>query len=89
MIGVATQIDLKAFKEAFKKPKGAVLASSVQFVLMPALAFAGAAATDIKVHYAVGLLIVGTCPGGVLSNVMCLLLKVGLICEFKPFSTMR
>lgn len=61
-----------------KKPWIILLAMACQFVLMPALAFALSKAFRLDNSTSLGLIMVGTCPGGWLSNIFSLLLD----CDF-------
>lgn len=52
-----------------KPPTGVIIGMISQFVLLPAGAFGLAHAMRIESTYALGVLLLGTCPGGSVSNV--------------------
>ena len=58
-----------------KHPKSVVIGVVGQFVIMPSIAFVLAKAFDLPPDLAVGVILVGSCPGGTSSNVMTYLAK--------------
>ncbi len=73
MFSMGLDLTLNDFKRIGKFPKAFILGFVLQFVSLPVLAF-GLAAVFMKFglapEYAVGLVIIATCPGGVTSNMM-------------------
>lgn len=58
------------FKLVFKRPKDVFIGALAQFTIMPALAWVLATLFQLPPELAVGVILVGTCPGGTSSNVM-------------------
>lgn len=75
MFGMGMTLKLEDFKLILKHPKGVVLGVVAQFVIMPSLAFILAKAFNLPPEIAVGVILVGCCPGGTASNVMTFLAK--------------
>jgi BASS family bile acid:Na+ symporter len=63
------------FKEVFRRPKDVAIGVGAQFTIMPLLAFALATLLPVSPEVAVGVILVGCCPGGTSSNVMTYLSK--------------
>ncbi|XP_071494674.1 hepatic sodium/bile acid cotransporter-like [Diadema antillarum] len=83
-IMMGSKMEFKGIWEIIKKPWVLLLAMACQFFLMPALAFALAKAFRLDDTTSLGLIMVGTCPGGWLSNIFSLLLD----CDFVLSLTM-
>lgn len=58
------------FKRVIRKPKPILLGVSLQFILMPFLAWFIGIALQLPTELAIGLIVVGACAGGTASNVM-------------------
>lgn len=56
-------------------PKGILVGLFSQFVFMPPLGFAVAKALTLPDHYAIALVIMVCCPGGAISNILCVLFQ--------------
>jgi BASS family bile acid:Na+ symporter len=71
-------------------PRAVLTGLLLQFAIMPALGFAIAHLFGFPSEIAAGLILVGACPGGVASNVMCYLAKgdVALSVTMTAFSTL-
>lgn len=70
MFGMGLTISKKDFAEVFKRPGTVLLGVAVQFVIMPCLAWLLATLLKLPAEVAVGVILVGCCPGGTASNVM-------------------
>ncbi len=68
MMGMGATLTTGAFREIVKRPKGVFIGLASQFGWMPLIAFGTALALGLSNESALGLLIVGCCPGGVTSN---------------------
>ena len=66
---------LADFKVVFAKPKAVIVGILAQFVIMPVLAFLLTMVFQLPPELAVGVILVGSCPGGTSSNVMTYLAK--------------
>jgi BASS family bile acid:Na+ symporter len=89
MFGMGLTLRLSDFKMVFKRPKDVILGFLAQFILMPLIAFLLTRIFALPVELAVGVVLVGTCPGGTSSNVMTYLSKgdVALSVTMTSFST--
>lgn len=70
MFGMGMTLRFEDFKLVFKRPKDVFIGALAQFTIMPALAWLLATAFQLPPELAVGVILVGTCPGGTSSNVM-------------------
>lgn len=75
MFGMGLTLKLSDFKIVFSRPKDVLLGCLAQFTIMPFLAFLLTKAFHLPVELAIGVILVGTCPGGTSSNVMTYLAK--------------
>ncbi len=75
MFGMGMTLKVADFKLILKYPKGVIIGIVSQFVVMPLLAFALAKIFNLPPEIAVGVILVGCCPGGTSSNVMTFLAK--------------
>lgn len=75
MFGMGLTLTLGDFKSVFKAPKSVFVAVVAQFTVMPLLAYGLATVFQLPPEVAVGVILVGCCPGGTASNVMTFLAK--------------
>jgi BASS family bile acid:Na+ symporter len=75
MFGMGLTLKLSDFREVFRRPKDVFAGFLFQFTVMPLVAFALAKIFQLPAELAVGVILVGTCPGGTSSNVMTYLAK--------------
>lgn len=75
MFGMGLTLRAADFKIVFSHPKDVVIGCLAQFTIMPLLAFLLTKLFRLPVELAVGVILVGTCPGGTSSNVMTYLAK--------------
>lgn len=75
MFGMGLTLKLEDFKVVFIRPKDIIIGAIAQFTIMPLLAFLLSIAFKLPPELAVGVILVGTCPGGTSSNVMTYLAK--------------
>lgn len=75
MFGMGMTLTLNDFKVVFTKPKAVITGIFAQFIIMPGLAFILVAIFQLPPELAVGVILVGCCPGGTSSNVMTYLAK--------------
>ncbi|WP_050615582.1 bile acid:sodium symporter family protein [Bacillus testis] len=75
MFGMGLTLSADDFKEVFKRPKDVMIGVVGQFLIMPGLAFLLAKGLNLSPEIAVGVILVGCCPGGTASNVMTFLAK--------------
>ncbi|MBO4603011.1 MAG: bile acid:sodium symporter family protein, partial [Salinivirgaceae bacterium] len=96
MFGMGLSLNPTDFKIVFSRPKDVGIGCLAQFGIMPLLALAIARIFGLPDELAVGLVLVGCCPGGTASNVITYLAKgdlalsVGMTCVstiLAPFLT--
>ncbi|KAB7667768.1 bile acid:sodium symporter family protein [Bacillus sp. B1-b2] len=75
MFGMGLTLSLEDFKAVFQAPKSVFIGVLGQYTIMPLLAFLLATVFQLEPEVAVGVILVGCCPGGTASNVMTFLAK--------------
>lgn len=75
MFGMGMTLSVGDFKLVLKEPKGVIIGVLAQFIIMPSLAYVLAKVLQLSPEVAVGVILVGSCPGGTASNVMTFLSK--------------
>ena len=75
MFGMGLTLNLNDFKIVFSRPKDVIVGCLAQFTIMPLLAWGLAWAFQLDEALAVGVVLVGCCPGGTASNVITYLAK--------------
>lgn len=75
MFGMGLTLKASDFKVVFSRPKDVIIGCISQFTIMPFLAFVLTKVFRLPTELAVGVILVGTCPGGTSSNVMTYLAK--------------
>ncbi|MDU5913318.1 MAG: bile acid:sodium symporter family protein [Anaerococcus vaginalis] len=70
MFGMGTSIESYAFKKILKNPRDIFIGALAQFTIMPLLAWILAVGFDVNRDIALGIILVGSCPGGTASNVI-------------------
>ena len=66
------------FKRVLKQPELILLGVSLQYILMPLIAWMLAKILNLPIALATGLILLGACPGGTASNVICYLAKANV-----------
>lgn len=75
MFGMGLTMKLSDFAVVFKRPGDVITGCASQFIVMPLLAFLLGRAFNLNDELMVGVVLVGTCPGGTSSNVITYLSK--------------
>ena len=75
LFGMGTTLKIEHFVNVFKRPKEILLGVSAQYLIMPLLAFTIASLFSLNEALTVGLVLVGTVPGGTASDVITFLAK--------------
>ena len=75
MFGMGLTLKPGDFKVVFSRPKDVIIGSIAQFTLMPLLAFLLTKLFRLPPELAIGVILVGSCPGGTSSNVKTFLSK--------------
>ena len=75
MIGIGMTLTLRDFRQVAVYPKGMIVGTFAQILLMPMVAFGLAYLFGVAPAIAVGLVIIAACPGGTTSNLFVLLAR--------------
>ena len=75
MFGMGLTMKLSDFAVVFKRPRDVIIGCLAQFIVMPLLAFLLGKLFGLNNELLVGVVLVGTCPGGTSSNVVTFLSK--------------
>ena len=75
MFGMGLTLNLKDFEVVFSHPKDVVIGCLAQFTIMPLLAWLLSRLFGLDSALALGVILVGCCPGGTASNVITYLAK--------------
>ena len=70
MFGMGLTMKLSDFAIVFRRPRDVITGCLAQFIVMPLLAFALGKLFGLDNELLVGVVLVGTCPGGTSSNVI-------------------
>ena len=70
MASLGCTIKLKTLKAQLRRPVGIIIGLVCQFVLFPAITFGLAHALKLEKWNAIGMILLGTCPGGSVSNIL-------------------
>ena len=86
MLTMGLTLSTKDFKILFQRPLDIFIGACAQFIIMPSLAYLLVRLFNLEPAIAIGILLVGCCPGGVSSNIMSYLcngdvaFSVGMTC---------
>jgi BASS family bile acid:Na+ symporter len=78
MFGMGTELSLKDFANVIRMPKGIIVGVTCHYIIMPLIGFALANLFNFPNEIAAGIILVGCCPSGLASNVMCYLARANL-----------
>jgi BASS family bile acid:Na+ symporter len=70
LFGMGMTLTFEDFARVLKMPKGVFVGFGLQYTVMPLMGFTFARAFGLRPEVAAGLILVGSCPGGVASNVI-------------------
>lgn len=70
MFGMGLSIHAEDFAVVFARPREVLLGVALQYTVMPVVAWALAAGLGLPTDLALGVILVGCCPGGTASNVI-------------------
>ena len=90
MLGMGMTLRPENFLEVLRRPKLVLIGVSLQFLLMPLIAYMVSNMFGLSPELVVGMVLLGSCPGGTASNVICYLAKgdVALSISLTTVSTM-
>ena len=69
MLGMGCAIEAKELLAHLRRPIGPAIGMAAQFVVLPLVTFGFAHALQLEPMAAIGMLIMGCCPGGSTSNI--------------------
>lgn len=78
MFGMGTELSINDFRQVFRAPKGVFAGVVCHYTIMPLVGFLLAELFHFPPEIAAGIILVGCCPSGVASNVMCFLARANL-----------
>ncbi len=70
MFGMGLGLTVADFTRVFRKPKAFLLGTFLQVISLPVLAFILVSVFPMAAPFAVGIMILAACPGGVTSNIL-------------------
>jgi len=90
MLGMGVTLSVDSFLAVLKRPYVVILGTLMQYTLMPLAAWIVCLALKLPADLAAGVILLGCCPGGTASNVICYLAKgdVALSIVLTSVSTM-
>lgn len=90
MFGMGTKLSISDFIKEFKHPKGIIIGTVLVYTIMPLAGFILTRFFSLDPAVAVGVILIGCCPGGVASNVMTYLANgnVALSVTITTFATL-
>jgi BASS family bile acid:Na+ symporter len=78
MFGMGSQMSVKDFAGVIKMPKGVIIGLICQFTIMPIIGISIASSFGFPPEVAAGIVLVGSSPSGLASNVMSFIAKANL-----------
>jgi len=75
MFSMGINLSANDFKEVFRRPIPVIVGICAQFTIMPLLAYILAVIFNLPSEIAIGIILVGACPGGTSSNVIAFLAR--------------
>lgn len=78
MLGMGITLSIDDFRSVAKMPKAVAVGFVEQYTIMPLLGWGAATLFDLPTPLAVGVILVGCCPGGTASNVVTYLARANV-----------
>lgn len=75
MFGMGMTLSVEDFLLVLKRPRVILIGTALQYTLMPLIGFALSVAFSLPPELTTGFVLLGSCPGGTASNVICYLAK--------------
>ena len=75
MLGMGLTLNVSDFLHVLQRPKWVMIGLCLQFIIMPLLGYSLAKIFELPPLFAVGMILVSSCPGGTASNVIAYLAK--------------
>jgi len=79
MFGMGTSLSIMDFKRVLQMPKGVIVGVSCHYIIMPLVGFIITLIFTFPPEVAAGIILIGSCPNGLASNVMTYLAKGNLV----------
>lgn len=70
MLGMGLSLVIDDFRRVFAQPKAALIGLTNQLILLPIIGFGLTQVIDLPAEFAIGLMLIAACPGGVTSNLI-------------------
>lgn len=78
MLGMGVTLSVEDFRRVLKMPRAIAAGFAAQYAIMPLLGWGVARGVGLETPLAVGLILVGCCPGGTASNVVTYLARANV-----------
>ena len=78
MLSMGLTLTAKDFVRILEIPGTILLGVALQYLVMPLLAFGLAHLFELPIDFVIGLVLVGCCPGGTASNVVCFIARLNV-----------
>lgn len=78
MFGMGTGLSIKDFARVMQMPKGVIVGVLCHYTIMPFIGFAVTKIFSFPPEVAAGIILIGSCPNGLASNVMSFLARANL-----------
>lgn len=78
MFGMGTGLSLKDFARVMQMPKGVIVGVLCHYIIMPLVAFTITRIFSFPPEISAGIILIGSCPNGLASNVMTYLARANL-----------
>jgi BASS family bile acid:Na+ symporter len=78
MLSMGLTLTAKDFVRILEIPGSVLLGVALQYLVMPLLAFGLAHLFELPIDFIIGLVLVGCCPGGTASNVVCFIARLNV-----------
>lgn len=90
MFGMGTKLSIDDFVREFRKPKAIIIGTFLVYTIMPLAGLFIVQAFRFEPEVAAGVILIGSCPGGVASNVMTFLAdgNIALSVSITSFATL-
>jgi BASS family bile acid:Na+ symporter len=75
MLGMGMTLEVRDFARVLERPGLVSLGVAMQYTIMPSVGWALSVALGLPAQLAAGIVLVGSCPGGTASNVVCYLAR--------------
>ena len=89
MLALGCTIEMKHVKANFRRPIGLIIGLVCQFILFPLITFGLAHALQLEKWNAVGMILLGTAPGGTISNILTYYCEADLTLRYVFFHRYR